>query len=117
MPVAFSVEVVEVMVGLQGDKGNVLLKCIYEYLRERGVGHASLYNGYIDVPRRRKRICIAFTGETEVTCEVSQFDPGDAGRGGDILPDQVPVTYGSFDMCDPNSLQAVFEFVMSKKNK
>jgi hypothetical protein len=98
-------------------KGNVLLRCIHEYLTERGVSQASLYNGYIDVPRRRKRVTIAFTGETEVTCEVSEFDPGDVGRGGDVLPDQVPEMYRSFDMCDPGSLQAVFEFVMSKRNK
>jgi len=98
-------------------KDSILLKCIHEYLMERGVVQATLYGSYIDVPRRRKRIVIAFTGVTEVTCEVSEYDPGDVGRGGDRLPDNVQVGDRSFDMCDPGSLQAVYEFVMSKRNK
>lgn len=81
----------------------VYLRCIHEYLYERGVIQATLHSTHIYVPRRRRTLNVAFTGQTIVTVEVSE--------GEKVVDDR------DFDICSPKSLQAIFEYVMSKRNK
>jgi|2_EtaG_2_1085320.scaffolds.fasta_scaffold00647_6 hypothetical protein len=97
---------------------DTLLKCVYEYLRERGVV-AELYNGYVEVVRRRKRLNLAFVDGLVLRVGVSEFQAC-APRveyGSVVNGDQVGVGYRDFDISDPNSLQGIYEFVTSKKNK
>jgi hypothetical protein len=96
----------------------VLLRCVCEYLCERKVS-AILHNGYISVQRRRRLLNIALIGETEVMVEVSRRNfYGDLTQHGyRITSDVEVVAVGEFDLSCPNSLQGIFEFVMSKKHR
>lgn len=104
-------------------EGQLFLRCIHEYLQECGVVAATLYGGHIQVVRRCRELNIAFTSEMVVTVEVSEFVAGTSQTlSGEYEPSEqiiqrIVVGDRSFDIRDPNSLQGIFEFVMSEENR
>lgn len=86
-----------------------VLTGICQYLIDRNVS-AKLYSGYIEVQRNATSINIEFSDEASSSVEIKVYRPS--------IPDNWTVVNSAlFDLLDPNSLQAIYEFVTLRINK
>ncbi len=83
-----------------------VLNGVYEFLRTRHHG-VRIYGGYVEVTKTQHALQLTIS---EGVCVISVFKIGNRGKPGFGLL----VTDKRFDLSDPSSLQAIYEYVSSR---